>query len=173
MNLNVEIPGIGHFEKIGTARRMAEKAGLSPSVLSGLRTGTRGLSLPDARTLAPMFKTQPVGLYVESQHAVCKGRIEAGDGAAALRGLASVMDQLKALPEEELAAEGKDLRKALTALAALVAEALADDKDEPTEDDEAPAKKPVAANKSRDAFGKAVQQETGKVERDAYGKRMK
>jgi transcriptional regulator with XRE-family HTH domain len=170
MKLNVEIPGIGHFEETGTARRMAKKAGISPAVLSGLRNGTRGLSIPDAKTLAPMFKTQPVGLYVESQHAVLKSRIEAGDGAAALRGLASVMDQLKALPEEELAAEGKDLRKALTALAALVAEALADDKDEPAEE---PTKKPVAAKKSRDAFGKAVQQETGKVERDAYGKRLK
>lgn len=170
MDLNVDIKGIGHFSDTGTARQMALKVGIEPSVLSGLRTGTRALSLKDARTLAPMFQTQPIGLYVESQAAVCKGRIEAGEAGKALRGLGSVMEQLQALPEEELAAEGKELRKSLSALAALVAGVLEPD-EEPEED--TGAKKPKAAKKSkRDAHGVAVTEDTGKVQRDAHGVRI-
>jgi hypothetical protein len=169
MDLNVDIKGIGHFSDTGTARQMALKVGIEPSVLSGLRTGTRGLSLKDARTLAPMFQTRPIGLYVDSQAAVLKSRIEAGEAGKALRGLASVMEELKALPEEDLAAEGKELRKSLADLAALVAEAL--DAGKP-EDDEEPTKKPKTAKKSRDAFGVAVTEDTDRVQRDGYGKRI-
>jgi transcriptional regulator with XRE-family HTH domain len=172
MNLNVEVKGIGHFEDTGTARQLALKVGIDPSVLSGLRNGKRGLSLKDARTLAPYFQTQAIGLYVDSQAALVKSRVAEGEAGKALRGLASVMEELQDLPEEDLAAEGKELRKSLSALAALVAEVL-----EPT-DDEAPeedtgTKKPKIAKKSRDGYGKAIEQETGKVNRDAYGKRLK
>ncbi len=167
--MNVFVPGIGHFEDTGTARQMALKVGIDPSVLSGLRNGKRALSLKDARSLAPMFQTRPIGLYVDSQAVLVKSRVAEGEPGKALRGLASVMEELKALPEEDLAAEGKELRKSLADLAALVAEAL--DAGKP-EDDEEPTKKPKTAKKSRDGFGVAVTEDTGKIERDGYGKRI-
>ncbi len=172
MKLNMQIPGIGRFDKRGTAQKVADKAGIEPTVLAAFRTGRLGLSLKNARKLAPVFETQPVGLYVESQRRAIKGRIENGERAAALRAAAVVLEELEKISVAELGEEGDELVDAVRALEKLIADSLTGEPED--EDDEKPTKKPVAAKKSsRDAFGKAVQQETGKVKRDAYGKRLK
>jgi transcriptional regulator with XRE-family HTH domain len=170
----MDIPGIGRFDKRGTAQKVADKAGIEPTVLAAFRTGRLGLSLKNARKLAPVFESKPVALYVESQRRAIKGRIENGERAAALRAAAVVLEELEKISVAELGEEGDELVEAVRALEKLIAESLTG---EPDEDDEAPeedtgTKKPKAAKKSRDAFGKAVTQEARKIERDGYGKRI-
>jgi transcriptional regulator with XRE-family HTH domain len=178
LKLNMEIPGIGRFDQRGTAQKVADKAGIEPTVLAAFRTGRLGLSLKNARKLAPVFESdKPVSLYVESQRRAIKTKIEAGERAAALRAAAVVLEELQKISPEELGAEGDELLDAVKALERIIADSLTG---EPDEDDEAPeedtgTKKPKAAKKSRrDPFGKKVGTEgSGGIRRDGYGKRLK
>lgn len=169
MKLDLSIKGINSLDGHGAGRRISRATGVSDPVISSLKHGRRGISLKDARKLAPAFESdKPVSLYVLSQKNAIKGRIENGERAAALRGAAVVLEELQKISPEELGEEGDELVEAVRALEKLIADSLTG------EPEEEPTKKPKAAKKSRrDAFGKAVQQETGKVERDGYGKRLK
>ncbi len=168
MKLELSIKGINSLDGHGAGRRISRATGVSDPVLSGLKHGKRGISLKDARKLAPAFESdKPVSLYVESQRRALKTKIEAGERAGALRAAAVVLEELQKISVAELGEEGDELVEAVKALEKLIADSLTG---EPTEDDEEPK---AAKKSSRDAFGKAVQQETGKVERDAYGKRLK
>ncbi len=173
LKLNMDIPGIGRFDKRGTAQKVADKAGIEPTVLAAFRTGRLGLSLKNARKLAPVFESdKPVSLYVESQRRAIKGRIENGERAAALRAAAVVLEELQKISPEELGAEGDELLDAVKALEKIIADSLTGEPDEALEEE--PKKKPVAAKKSRrDPFGKNVREGSGGIRRDAYGKRLK
>lgn len=157
MKLNMEIPGIGRFDQRGVAQKVADKAGIEPTVLAAFRTGRLGLSLKNARKLAPAFESdKPVALYVESQRRALKTKIEAGERAGALRAAAVVLEELEKISVAELGEEGDELVDAVRALEKLIADSLTSEPTEDEEDPEDPAKKPVVAKKSRDAFGKRI-----------------
>lgn len=173
MKMDLSIKGINSLNDHGAGRRISRATGVSDPVISALKHGKRGIGLKDARKLAPAFDSdKPVALYVESQRRAIKGRIENGERAAALRGAAVVLEELQKVPPEELGAEGDELLMTVRALEKLIADSLTGEPDEAPEEDTG-AKKPKTAKKSRrDAFGVAVTEETDKIERDGYGKRI-
>lgn len=160
--------GINRYSDKLTTKEVSEKSGVDVSNLRNAIRGNRGLSLKASRQVAPLFDADPLSLYVESQCRAIKTKLEKGEGkAAVLRAVAAVHDELKGLTRQELTDAGEELRAAVVELTELAEEALKADDIAP----DVPAKD-KAAKKSRDAAGRRYEEPSGKVERDALGKRM-
>lgn len=153
---------------------LARKSGVDRGNLWTAIEGRRGFSMPVAKAVAPVFGTDAIALYVMSQAKSLEKKDEAGDTPAVLRGIASIVGELRKQSEEDLAAGGADLVTAMLQLHALLlrAQATALTFAKPANTADAAETTTLSDQILRDAFGSVQRhQKVTKAARDAFGMR--
>jgi hypothetical protein len=148
-------------------KELAKDLGIDESAVSAAKSATRGIPVHAAKKAGPMTGDKPATLYLTSQVAALKSKVEDGKASPSgiLRSVESIVKGLGEFRDDELDRRDPDFWEAAQKLR-IMAEAAMDFAGE----------KPVeAATKSasvnRDALGHRVE-DPKTVERDAAGRRM-
>lgn len=147
---------------------LERRTGVARGNLWMVAKGEKGLSLDASRAVSKSTgRNQPITLYLQTQRRAAKHKAESGEEAAALRAVAAVVDNLKTIPEDQLALEATDIGKAIEELSALLDEVFGN---------ATPAGGSKPAEKTRpkrDALGRRVPEDSGDHERDGHGRKMR